>query len=220
MTPADVASQFESLGGGSMNANGWAFGCEFGFWQRAVGIEPIGLLRWASIDPANLQRGLAAQFEGISDPHAISMRNNPVPDWCVTQDTYRILYDHTGLSRERLSKDQAASRMAAILGRLAERLIEELTAADKMFTYHTYDHIMPDADVAALAAAVSRYGGATLFYVQTTPPDRPEFSAERKAANLIVGYIDRFAPRNGRIDCNPIGWEAVCRAALALRTRK
>ena len=80
-----IAEQFESLGGGSLNLNGWGFGCEFGYWQRSLHLEPLGRL---------------------------------------------------------------------------------------------------------------------------------PFTAVRKTPNLIVGYIDHFAPVEGRLDYNPIGWEAVCRAAL------
>ena len=40
-----VASNFESLGGWQLlQLTRWAFGCEFGFFQRQAGIEPMGLL--------------------------------------------------------------------------------------------------------------------------------------------------------------------------------
>ena len=48
---SEIAMRFESLGGGGLNENGWAFGCEFGYFQRHAGVEPLGLLRWASIAP-------------------------------------------------------------------------------------------------------------------------------------------------------------------------
>ena len=59
-TSADVASRFESLGGGSGSEGAWSLGCEFAFFQRHAGIEPAGLLRWASIGPASLAAALEA----------------------------------------------------------------------------------------------------------------------------------------------------------------
>jgi len=48
--------QFERLG----------HNCEFGIVQRTCSAEPISLLRWNSIKPQNLTRGLKTRFAGIS----------------------------------------------------------------------------------------------------------------------------------------------------------
>src|SRR5436309_528289 len=40
----NLALQFESLGG-------TGHGCEFGVFQRSLGVEPLGLLRWADLGP-------------------------------------------------------------------------------------------------------------------------------------------------------------------------
>lgn len=213
MSAADVASKFESLGGGSLNANGWAFGCEFGFFQRHVGIEPMGLLRWASIAPADLQRALERNFVGVDDPAAIEAREHTDWDWGYIQTTYGLNVDHTNIRRTDVSSEDAAAKIAAHLGYLRRKLVDDMAAREKLFVYRTYDHTMSDAAVSALADAL---GGATLCYVRVARDGETPFMAERTGANLIVGTIDRFAPRDGLLEYNPDGWEAVCRSVLRL----
>jgi len=214
LSTCDVAMRFESLGGGGLNENGWAFGCEFGYWQRSLRLEPLGLLRWASIGPQNLRRGLETGFLGVEDPKALRLREHTGRDWGATQMTFGMQLDHTNMDRAEVSQENATERVAKGLGFLRLKLLADLAEGEKLFVYRTFDHTLDDEMQVALANAVHRYGKSTLLYVQVETQDHPAFSAVRKDPNLIVGYIDHFAPREGRLDYNAVGWEAVCRAAL------
>jgi hypothetical protein len=216
-TAAEVAMQFESLGGGSLNPNGWAFGCEFGFWQRSLGLEPLGLLRWASISAENLLLGLEAGFQGVDDENELEVREHTGDDWGATQITYGIHLDHSHLNRLSVTREAAKFQISRNLRFLRRKLIEDLKSAEKMFVFRTYDHDLEYGLQRALAMAISKYNeSGILFYVQLAPRGSPVFSATRTSPNLIVGYIDHFAPRNGKLIYNPHGWEQVCRAALEL----
>lgn len=212
LNPAEVAARFESLGGGGLNANGWVFGCEFGFFQRHHGVDPLGLLRWTSIAPVDLLRGLLCRFKGVEDEAAIEMREHTDWDWGITQRTYRMYLDHSGMRRTEISRDEAARRIARSLGRLRERFIEDLAVGEKLFVYRTYDHTLPESALEALSSVLRRRGRGTLCYVQAADADHPAFTAERRNESLIVGRIDWFAPQKGEM--NYSGWEAVCRAML------
>jgi hypothetical protein len=214
MSVSDVAMRFESLGGGGLTANGWAFGCEFGYWQRSLRLEPLGLLRWASIRPENLKRGLEAGFLGVDDPKALELREHTAADWGAVQTTYGMHLDHTNMDRAEVTQKDAIERVTKGLGFLRHKLLSDLKEGEKLFVYRTFDHTLDDEMQMALANAVRSHGESTLLYVQIETEDHPAFTAVRKSSNLIVGYIDHFAPRNGRLDYNPEGWEAVCRAAL------
>ena len=215
-----IAERFESLGGGSLNLNGWAFGCEFGYWQRSLGLEPLGLLRWASISPDNLLRGLEAGFSGVEDESAVELRVHTAADWGYTQTTYGMYMDHSGMPLDKVAPDQAKRTLAKSMGFLRDKLIQDLTLGEKLFVYRTYDHILDHGAQVALADAISRFGKGVLCYVQHAVDGHQPFTAVRKAPNLIVGYIDHFAPREDRLDYNSIGWEAVCRAALDVWRRE
>ena len=57
----DLVTQFESLGGAG-------HGCEFGVFQRHFGAEPLGLLRWAEVQPDALVALLNSEFAGVGLP--------------------------------------------------------------------------------------------------------------------------------------------------------
>ncbi len=214
LTDAEIALRFESLGGGGLNQNGWAFGCEFGFFQRHYGVEPMGLLRWASIAPDDLLHGLQTGFYEIEDPDAIEIRGRTDEAWLVTQKTYKIYIDHVPISREDASPRNLALRISRHLGFLRDKLISDLSLGTKLFIYHTYDHILLPSKVNAIAEAVGSYGPATLCYVDAG--GGVPFTASRISDTLIWAHIDRFAPQGNQIVYNHEGWKTVCASILSI----
>src|SRR6202035_5517212 len=95
---AAVASRFESLGGGRAVEGGFAAGCEFGFFQRHAGVEPLGLLRWSSIAPTSLAAALESRFDGIDAADNVTVRSASGKDWGFVQTRYGMIVDHTGLA--------------------------------------------------------------------------------------------------------------------------
>jgi hypothetical protein len=218
---ADVAAAFESLGGGGLDPSGWALGCEFAFWQRSVGSDSLGLLRWASIKPDNLLKGLQSGFKGVDDEDALHLRDNGDADWAITQMTYDMRIDHSGVDRAGTRMEDARKKLACHLGFLRDKLLEDLRHGDKLFIYRTHDHELEVAFLVQLTEAMRTYGKNTLCYVRHSDLSNRAFTAKRLSDGLIIGYIDHFAisPPNFTFPnfmWNPDGWEAVCRAALAL----
>jgi hypothetical protein len=210
MNRQDLALRFESLGGGSLRRGG--FGCEFGFFQRDCGAEPIGLLRWASINPDNLIAALETRFRGITDPANLRLeRAHGWPEWKVTNVTYRVKFDHSGLNPDAVSEDEARSIVCRRLDFLARKLIVDLESGEKTFVYRVEDGVMDRVE--ALAAAINAYGRNALLYVQIGS----SFGVDRVHPGLMVGRIDRFAPHpeTGQVKFNHGGWERVCRAAIS-----
>jgi hypothetical protein len=215
VTPIEVLDRFESLGGGSLRQDGWGFGCEFGFFARSYGDERGSLLRWGSIDANNLIRALRARFGGVDDITAFDMRDGG-QQWHVIQTTYGMRFDHTGISSIDFSSAQAAQRISKIFRRLRDRLVEDLDAGDRLFLYRTHDHTLDGPMLGALSDAMAGYGSATLCYLQVADAENEPFTAQRRSPNLIVSYIDRFAPCGTNLVLNNRGWELCCRAVLNL----
>jgi hypothetical protein len=218
---AGVAAAFESLGGGGLDPSGWALGCEFAFWQRSVGSDPLGLLRWASIRPDNLLKGLQSGFKGVDDEDALCLRDNGDFDWAMTQTTYDMRIDHSGVDRAVVRLEDARRKLAAHLGFLRDKLLQDLRRGDKLFVYRTHDHELEMAFLVELTAAMRTYGDSTLCYVCHGDQTNRAFTARRVSDGLIIGYIDHFAISPPKFTFpnfmwNPNGWEAVCRAALTL----
>ena len=206
-----IARRFESLGGGS--SGGWGFGCEFGFFQRHAGIEPLGLLRWASIDVEDLIKALDTEFSALNDLRALEMREHTGRDWGFVNTVHNIRWDHSNLPRSKITSEHAKHSLFRQLNFLKEKLLRDLKTAEKLFVYRVFDHVLTVGVLRRLARAVNRYGDNTLLYVTHSTSGHPPFSVEKVEKGLMIGYIDYFAPRFGGLDYNNYGWEAVCRAA-------
>ncbi|HTW72091.1 MAG TPA: tetratricopeptide repeat protein [Acetobacteraceae bacterium] len=208
-----VLADFVSLGGGGPQENGWAFGCEFGFLQRDAGIEPLDLLRWSSIGPDNLIRGLNARFERMGDPETIQLQVHTTKEWSALDLVYGASTDHTQLDSLTIPEEEARSLVCQRTRYLRDKLIKDLQSGEKIFVYRVFGCNILDNQVERLAAAIRAYGHSTLLCVRTADSDHPAFTIQQFAPGILVAYIDRFAPEIGAIHSNPDGWSRICRLA-------
>ena len=216
-TEAERAARFESLGGGSNRDDLWGYGCEFGYYQRSLGLEPLHFLRWSSIPPAGLLEGLQDGFDGISDPERITLLENDDPIWNLVHSQYGIRIDHTGMFRRDRSAEQARRGLVTHMSYLRDKFFEDLEQGGRILVYRTFDHVMPDAQLQAMAAAIAAHGPAQLLYVRLAAEGRTTGHVDRVLPNLLVGHIDAFAPQPGGVlASNHDGWRRVCEAALRL----
>ena len=217
LTAREIAARFESLGGGSLRDDLWGFGCEFGYYQRTLDLEPLHFLRWASIPPDKLLQGLRDRFDGISDPDQMVFIDNDDPIWNVVHTGYGIRIDHTGLFKKDFAEGPARARLVTHMSYLRDKFLEDLEDGEKIFVYRTFDHVMPAIQVAELASLIKGYGPGQLLYVRLGADDREKFSVERVSDNLLVGHIDFFAPQpEARLVANDEGWGRICKHALEL----
>ena len=213
LAPAEVVARFESLGGGTAVEGAWGLGCEFGFIQRRCGIEPLGLLRWASIAPTSLIAALESRFAGIDEPdHLVVEPTGEGVDWGFTQKLYGIVNGHSGHSLASVSRPEALRRICQQLRFLSRKLIGDLENDEKIFVYRMIEHEIDDSLLDRLARAVASYGRNRFLFVRKAPDRKRRFSIEVIRPGFMVGYIDRFA--SDLHGDNPQGWEVVCRAAL------
>jgi len=209
---------FESLGGGSLHANGWGFGCEFGLFQRDYcGIEPLGLLRWASINPDALIKGLQTDFSGVFEAENFQLHTVPDhPHWHlhIVHNDISIKVDHTYLDKDKVTIDEAKSILTRSYQFLLKKFLDDLVAGDKILVYRVFDHVLPIKTLKILTALLQRHGVNKFLYVQTANSIEERFVIESHDPNLFVGKIDFFAPQPGCLKYNNSGWEKICREAL------
>jgi hypothetical protein len=162
-----VVGAFESLGGGkgSRQNNGRGGGCEFGILQNNFGAEPLGLLRWATIELDCLIRGVRAGFEGLGDDDTLELHPQGHPDWQIKDRAYGIQIDHTNLFRDRITAEQAKPQVQRNLAFLRRKFLEDLRSGEKIFVYRLADDHCPHERIQALADAIGSYGGGRLLFV-------------------------------------------------------
>jgi hypothetical protein len=190
--------------------------CEFAFLQREQGLEPIGLLRFASITIDELVRGLNQGFAGIAAPDRMEVfvpENAQNHDYMVREGNYGLVY-HTHIDPQSIAADALKAKEVVRLRRLAELFLEDVAYGDHIFVVKYKDPPAP-VQLARLMAAFRRLGSATLLWIREDA--RPDWAGRAAwlLPGLLVGYVDR-------IDIPPLrnissaSWLSACHAAYGL----
>ena len=206
----DVVTQFESLGG-------MLQGCEFGLFQRSLGIENLGLLKWANVSPGTLLRALAHRFVGLGDPESTELHMIPTPQGIeyFTKDKNLELPMHTFVYEHEIPRHLMLDRVCKRLTFLRQKLIADLSDAQKLLVFKVTTRNLEESEVTPLCDALNEYRPNWLLYVCYASEGRPSGTAEVRRPGLIFGYIDRFSiSASGEgLGPNHGEWQKICRAA-------
>lgn len=221
MNLAELVSQFESLAGTRQ-------GCEFGRVQRALGAEPLGLLRWAQMTFQNLLDCLNADFEGVGTPeqtilslyadHPLPGSNEAKDPEYITRDKKYQMTAHTFVKRSQVPFERMYTQSCRRITFLKRKLMEDLAAGTKIFVFKLGDRALTGEQLEALYEAMRRYGDNTLLYVRLCGSDHPSGSVELVKPGLIVGYIDHFSLADDGLPRTPsiAAWTSICKQAWQL----
>jgi tetratricopeptide (TPR) repeat protein len=208
----DLLFSFEGLGDN----------CEFGAVQRHFGAEPIGLLRWAGISPADLIRALGNRFEGFGDPATTDFWiTEPGPNYAggdyLICDVEHGFHMHSFVSARDVQRDKFIQQTCRRMRFLRDKLLSDLGTGDKIFVYKRRDETrLTDEEIAGLHAGVRAYGPSTLLCVQLEDASHPNGLVEQVAEGLLVGYIDRLIASADESKIAFDSWLCLCRAARVL----
>lgn len=204
-TPDALVMRFESLGDN----------CEFGLVQRRCGQEPLGLLRFASIELRELLRGVRTAFAGLGDPRGLELDVDAKDGEYVVRDaSYGITY-HTFQYRDQVSMDGLVAQQSVRLKFLVRKLMEDVRTAEKIFVVKR-NKPLTEADILPLYASLRAAAGNILLWVEPADPAHPPGSVEAVLPGLLKGYVARFAPPENAYDLDLESWLAVCAAAWRL----
>jgi len=221
MTLAELISCFESLGGTRQ-------GCEFGLVQRALGAEPLGLLRWMHITLDGLVACLETDFEGVGTPAQTELgfltgmqaERNEVgddPEYVMTDRRYRMS-GHTFTRPSQIPFEKMFAQSCRRMAFLRRKLLDDLAAGEKIFVFKLGDRVLSDDELDRLYRALRRHGDTTLLYVRSRTDTHPSGSAELVKPGLIVGYIERFSVDEDDVLRAPDlpAWTSICKEAWRL----
>ena len=207
-----MLNHFESLGGE-------IGGCEFGLLQRHFGIEPLGLLRWTEMSPAELTAALRFRFDGVGDPDNTNLTvfENNIREYIASDKRFGMRM-HTFVLESDMDADAMFRQVCRRLQFLTRKLVDDLTTGGKLFVYKYSRRNLTGEELRDLQAAVNAYGDNTLLYVRRAGTDRVPGTAEPVGRGLIVGNIERFQYSAEGVDHGPAtrAWVPVCQQAYRI----
>ena len=187
--------------------------CDFGVVQRAVGIEPLGLFRFAACDAVNVAGLLRARLQPLGEPEDLWLEEvGPDREFCI-RSRHFTFKAHTDRYAGR--DDPAVVQMAQVMKMrvLKARLIRDLSRARRLFVYKGDCEI---ALIQEIVAGLRGYGPNSLLWVRQADAAHPPGSVIRISDGLLLGFVDR----SGSYDGDPSGARsATSRRAWAIRER-
>jgi hypothetical protein len=206
---AEIVAEFESLGDN----------CEFGFVQRHHGLEPGGLLRWASsITLDGLIRAIECRFAGIYQLDDLA----PYTSNMVVDQKYGIAFHteiHSTVNNQRLEYAVTGAALQAIhreeyekFSYLAAKLAEALRDGRHIFVYKRNSGLS-NGEIARLRQSVDSYGASRLLCVVPAKAGLPAGTIKRIARRTKLASIEKLAPYDNVESALYEQWTAICREA-------
>jgi tetratricopeptide (TPR) repeat protein len=213
-TVANILMQFESLGGPGGG------GCEFGLVQRNFGAEPIGLLRWASVDTTALIAALQSRFEGIGTAEQTLVE----PPGAARRDFQYYVRDlrfgmqmHTFAYQGEIEVEKLHQQWCARLTFMRRKFIADLEAGKRIFVFRPGIPV-DDVTIDRLASAIREYGESFLLVIQTATDVHRSGLVRVVSPSVMIGYLDRlnWTPSGAPHQPSYSAWAQVCSSALSL----
>jgi hypothetical protein len=202
MTDSDKLRAFESLGDN----------CEFGLVQSSLGVEQLGFFRFNSVSAEALLRAIESDFADFENPNGLEIEIACNDELIVYIPSYGFRY-HTFYRRGDVDLDRLRLQQITVVRFLARKFREDLRAAEKIFVRKSAASSFEE--IAALHAALRRYGEATLLWVTLKDDTKCAGEVELLGPGLMKGHIDSF---NAYKDASAasFAWFDICRGAHAI----
>lgn len=206
---ASLMTSFESLGGTLP-------GCEFGLVQRSFGGEPLGLLRWTDMEPADLIGALEARFEGVGLPENTELLDSG--DEYGTRDVRFGMRMHTFVPVREVSREQMYARACRRLQFLRDKFLDDLEDGSKIFVYRLTERNLDPEELGRIRRAMQRYSQNALLYVRYSDADHAAGTVEVSEPGLLIGYIEHFSmsAAGQPLELALHTWAEICRRAHRL----
>jgi hypothetical protein len=206
LNDADLVLGFESMGDN----------CELGLLQRRVGVEPLGLLRFAGAPLRNLVRALNARFAGLADPARIRIEAEN-GEYLVKLAAYDFTH-HADVKVGEMEPASVHQQQCRVVRFLAAKLIDDLEDPSKILVFRQNEPVLA-GDLVDLRIALAAYGPNILLWVQEACPGHPPGSVDVADERMMVGYVRRLARRHDVPDLDVASWLPVLRRARAVAAK-
>ncbi len=184
--------------------------CEFGILQRQFEVEPLSLLRWATVHPKPLLAALRERFAGIGEPHQTELAV-AAGDYALRDTRYRFWFA-TFVRETQEPRSTFFPQQCQRMQFLRRALIQTIESGESILVYK-YDPATDDGMLWAMRAAVRTYNPRTMLLgVRLEDSGHPSGSIDVLGDGLVAGYVDRFSNTDVSVDA----WLSICRQTAAL----
>jgi hypothetical protein len=188
----ELAVEFVSLGDD----------CECGLVQRALGAEPLSLLRFSTAFLPHVLRGIDTNWHALGDGIHVAVESN---EW-MTRDRGYDLRWHTFLRPEAIAAEALIAKERAKTALLRRKMIEDVSAGDRIFVVKSRQSVQYE-QVLALHLALNRVAANWLLWVATG--EHAGGALEVLAPRLMRGHVSRFTREGYDSDYVLPEWRAV-----------
>lgn len=204
---------FESLGAD----------CEFGLVQRRFGAEPLGLLRFNSVQFGGLVQALAHRLHAMGAPEHTELATLPNGEFFIRDRRWGLAM-HTFLFKWSEDAEQLHAKFCKRVAFLKDKLLADLAEARKTFVF-----VSPTLrldDLLMLHTVLKRLGNVSLLHVRPLGAPGAGLDFGKRAGEVVeiepglfVGYLSRPG-RNAMGEWNIAfdEWVALCRETARLRS--
>jgi len=178
----EIYSQFESLG----------HDCEFGFAQRKVGAEPIGLFRWCGIEPHHLMTVMDTRLEDFDSPEHYTLELQPSSQYFLKDSKYGTV-THTYITTGITTKEALLQKMIQRQNFLKRKLLSEIQIGTKIFVYRFYNDPHDDY-VTKLVSSLQNAGMKKILICRQADEDYLPGSSRVFSEGVMIGYLSTNYP--------------------------
>jgi len=168
--------------------------CDVGVIQRAVGIEPFGLFRFATCKPADVVALLRTRFERLGEPDDLWLDEvGPRREYWV-KSRHCSFEAHTDRYADGDDSEVVRAALIEKIRFLKTRLIRDLSRGRRLCVWRGA------ADAAAIneiAVQLQTYAPTCLLWVKVAAAAQVPGSVERISDGLLHGYVSRYGDYDG-----------------------
>ena len=177
--------------------------CEFGFVQRKLGVDQLGLFRFTgSGDPLRIAHAIRSDFKGFAEGDDL-VAGELLGEWIVKSRTYDFVL-HTGRFPYAISEVDITRKESIKLRYLARKFLEDLTDAAKLFVRRVEggdERGMPE-----LFNAIRERGPNRMIWITLADDANSHGSIREVEEGLYRGYIGYLAPLDRALENRPELW--------------
>ena len=177
--------------------------CEFGFVQRKLGVDQLGLFRFTgSGDPIRIADAIRNDFTGFAEGDDLEA-GELLGEWIVKSRTYDFVL-HTGRFPYAISEPDIRRKESIKLRYLARKFLEDLVDSEKLFVRRVEGG--DERGMHELFAALRERGPNRMVWVTRADEANPHGTVREVETGLYRAYIGYLAPLDRALENRPDLW--------------